>query len=101
MSDKPFHATMVSETHWDRAWYVPLETFRMRLVRLIDRVIHILDNDPDFKSFMLDGQMIPIEDYLEIRPERRGDLERLVRAGRLFISTLTCWRTNTWSALRR
>ena len=85
MSDKPFHAIMVSETHWDRAWYVPLETFRMRLVRLIDRVIRILDNDPDFKSFMLDGQMIPIEDYLEIRPERRGDLERLVRAGRLSV----------------
>jgi alpha-mannosidase len=32
---------------------------------------------------MLDGQMLPVEDYLEIRPERRADLERLVRADRL------------------
>jgi alpha-mannosidase len=34
---------------------------------------------------MLDGQMLPIEDYLQIRPERRVDLERHVRAGRLSV----------------
>ena len=85
MQDRSFDAMMVSETHWDRAWYLPFETFRIRLVRLIDRVIEILDRDPTFRSFMLDGQILPIEDYLAIRPERRADLERLVRAGRLLI----------------
>ena len=84
MNDKPITAIMVSETHWDRAWYVPFQVFRMRLVRLIDRLIDILDQDTAYRSFMLDGQMVPVEDYLEIRPERRGDLERLVEAGRLF-----------------
>jgi len=83
MSNKLFTAIMVSETHWDRAWYVPFQVFRVRLVRLIDRVLELLDRDAEFHSFMLDGQMLPIEDYLEIRPERRADLERLVRAGRL------------------
>ncbi len=83
MSDKPFTAIMVSETHWDRAWYVPFQVFRMRLVRLVDHLLDILDRDPQFRCFMLDGQMLPVEDYLEIRPERRADLERLVRAGRL------------------
>ena len=34
---------------------------------------------------MLDGQMLPVEDYLEVCPERRADLERLVQAGRLFM----------------
>ena len=85
MQDRSFDAMMVSETHWDRAWYLPFETFRIRLVRLIDRVIEILDRDPAFRSFMLDGQILPIEDYLAIRPERRADLERLVRARRLLI----------------
>jgi mannosylglycerate hydrolase len=85
MTQKPFTAIMVSETHWDRAWYVPFESFRIRLVRLVDRLIEILDDDPEFRSFMLDGQMLPIEDYLEIRPERRGDLERLVQSGRLVV----------------
>ena len=78
-------AILVSETHWDRAWYAPFQVFRIRLVRLIDRLIDILDNDPEFDSFTLDGQMIPVEDYLEIRPERRADLQRLVEAGRLHI----------------
>lgn len=85
MSNKPFTAIMVSETHWDRAWYVPFQVFRIRLVRLVDRVLEILDRDPEYRYFMLDGQMLPIEDYLEARPERRADLERLVRAGRLLI----------------
>jgi len=83
MSDKPFTAIMVSETHWDRAWYVPFQVFRIRLVRLVDRMLDILDRDPEFRSFMLDGQMLPVEDYLEIRPERRADLERHIQAGRL------------------
>lgn len=85
MSDKPFTAIMVSETHWDRAWYAPFQVFRIRLVRLVDRLLDILDRDPEFRSFMLDGQMLPVEDYLEIRPERRADLERLVQAGRLVV----------------
>jgi mannosylglycerate hydrolase len=29
--------------------------------------------------------VLPVEDYLEVRPERRGDLERLIRTGRLLV----------------
>ena len=82
---KTHTAILVSQTHWDRAWYQPFQVFRLRLVRLVDRLLEILAQDPDFHSFTLDGQMLPVEDYLEIRPERRADLERLVRAGRLFM----------------
>lgn len=78
-------ATLVAHTHWDRAWYLPFQQFRMRLVRLIDRLLDILESDPDFRCFMLDGQMVVVEDYLEVRPERRADLERLVRGGRLLV----------------
>jgi mannosylglycerate hydrolase len=84
-ADKPVRAILVSHTHWDRAWYVPFQVYRIRLVRLIDRLLDILDRDPEYRCFMLDGQVLPVEDYLEIRPERRADLERLVRAGRLSI----------------
>ncbi|MFQ3660869.1 MAG: glycosyl hydrolase-related protein [Chloroflexaceae bacterium] len=82
---RPLHATIVAHTHWDRAWYLPFQVFRVRLVRLMERVIQLLDHDPAFSSFMLDGQMLPIADYLEVRPQRQADLERLVRAGRLQI----------------
>ncbi|HSJ56967.1 MAG TPA: glycoside hydrolase family 38 C-terminal domain-containing protein [Anaerolineae bacterium] len=81
----PTTGVVVSHTHWDRAWYMPFQVFRMRLVRLIDRLLELYDRDPEFRSFLLDGQMLPVEDYLEVRPERRADLERLVRAGRLFV----------------
>lgn len=82
---RAYRATIIAHTHWDRAWYLPFQVFRVRLVRLLERVIAILDNDPTFTCFMLDGQMLPVADYLEVRPRRRADLERLVRAGRLQI----------------
>ncbi len=78
-----FHATLVSHTHWDRAWYVTFQEYRIRLVRLVDRLLHILHNDPDFRVFMLDGQMSVLEDYLEIRPERAAELQALCKAGRV------------------
>jgi alpha-mannosidase len=76
-------AILVSHTHWDRAWYLPFQVYRIRLVRLIDRLLDLLERRPEFHSFMLDGQMLAVQDYVEIRPERRADLERLIRAGRL------------------
>ena len=74
---------VVSHTHWDREWYLPFEAFRARLVRMMDALLDLLDRDPEYRHFVLDGQTVPLDDYLEIRPERRGDIERLVRAGRL------------------
>ena len=85
MTQLPIRAILVSHTHWDRAWYVPFQVYRIRLVRLVDRLLDILERDPDFRCFTLDGQMLPLADYLEIRPERRADLERLVHVSRLSI----------------
>lgn len=83
MADKSLRAVLVSHTHWDRAWHQPFQVFRLRLVRLIDRLIELLDSDPDFRCFMLDGQVLPVLDYLAVRSERRADLERLVQGDRL------------------
>ena len=74
---------VVSHTHWDREWYLPFEAFRARLVRMMDALLDLLDRDPEYRHFVLDGQTVPLDDYLEIRPERRADIERLVREGRL------------------
>ena len=80
---KTFHVTVVSHTHWDRAWYVTFQEFRARLVRLVDRLLKILETQPEFRLFTLDGQMAILEDYLEVRPQRQAELERLCRQGRL------------------
>ncbi len=82
---KRFQATLVSHTHWDRAWYVPYQEFRIRLVRLVDRLLDLLRANPDFGAFMLDGQTSVLEDYLEVRPQRAAELQAFCRAGRIQI----------------
>lgn len=76
---------IISHTHWDREWYLPYEKHHVRLIALIDRLLETLERDSDFKSFHLDGQTIILEDYLQIRPEKRALLEQYVREGRIHI----------------
>jgi mannosylglycerate hydrolase len=76
---------LISHTHWDREWYRPYQDFRLRLVRLVDGLLDLLATDPSYKYFMLDGQTIILEDYLEIRPEREAELHRHIHSGRILI----------------
>ncbi len=76
---------LVSHTHWDREWYRTFQQFRLKLVHLVDGLIDILENDLDYKHFMLDGQTIILGDYLQMRPEAESTLKRLVQDGRLHI----------------
>jgi mannosylglycerate hydrolase len=81
---RPAIIHLVPHTHWDREWYRPFQSFRMQLVDLVDRVMEMLEADPDF-AFTLDGQLATIDDYLEIRPEQAERIARHVRSGRLAI----------------
>jgi mannosylglycerate hydrolase len=76
---------VVSHTHWDREWYRPFQSFRLKLVHLIDNLLDLLEKDPQFKYFMLDGQTIVLEDYLTIRPEKEAILRKHVQKGRILI----------------
>lgn len=78
-------AFIISHTHWDREWYQPFQEFRLRLVKLVDGLLDIMASDPDYRFFMLDGQTVVLEDYLEMRPERESEIRALVRSGRLLI----------------
>lgn len=79
------HLILVPHTHWDREWYRTYEQFRYRLVELLDGLLDMLEEDPDFRHFTLDGQSILIDDYLEVRPGARGRLAKLVREGRILV----------------
>ena len=68
---------LVVHTHWDREWYRPFQQFRARLVPLIDEVLDGLAGAP----FLLDGQAVVLEDYLEVRPERASDVSQALRQG--------------------
>jgi hypothetical protein len=74
---------VIPHTHWDREWYRTFQSFRMELVDLVDETLDLLEADPAFTRFMLDGQMAAVDDYLEIRPASEARLGRLAEAGRL------------------
>ena len=75
----------ISHTHWDREWYRTFQEFRLRLVHLVDRLLEILDQDPEFRYFMLDGQTIVLDDYLVMRPDRFDSLKGYIQSGRILI----------------
>jgi mannosylglycerate hydrolase len=76
-----FH--LIAHTHWDREWYLTQAGFLARLVPALDDLIDRLASDPSFRSFLLDGQTVLLEDYLAVRPEQQERISALVRAGRL------------------
>lgn len=78
-----FH--VISNTHWDREWRFPFQKNRQYLVEMIDRVIEILEKNPEYRAFHLDSQSIVIQDYLEIKPQKKNVIKKLVKANRLIV----------------
>ena len=85
MNGKKYTLILVPETHWDREWYGTFQEFRIRLVRVTDKLLYILETDPEYRSFTFDGQTVVLEDYLQIRPQERERIKKLVHKGRLLI----------------
>jgi len=83
MMKKTVH--VVSYTHWDREFRWEFELTRMKLVACFDHLLEIMKSRPDYKSFLVDGQVGLLVDYLEIRPEQEATIRELAAAGRLEI----------------
>jgi hypothetical protein len=71
-------------THWDREWYREFEVFRLRLLRVFDNVLEMLENNK-IPSFYFDGQVSALLDYLEIRPEKEGLVRKFIAEKKLYI----------------
>src|SRR5688572_13143422 len=76
---------IVPHTHWDREWYSSFQTFRLRLVDLLDDLLPRMEADPSYARFLLDGQLAVVDDYLAVRPEAEARLRRLVGSGRVAV----------------
>lgn len=76
---------IISHSHWDREWYMPYEQHHMRLVELMDDVLELIETDPAFDSFHLDGQTIILDDYLQVRPEQKSVVQKAIMDGKLRI----------------
>ncbi|QOT07697.1 alpha-mannosidase [Paenibacillus sp. JNUCC32] len=83
--DQSRKAHIISHTHWDREWYLPYEKHHVRLIELMDSLLETMEKDSEYRSFFLDGQTIIIEDYLQVRPEKKEQLEKLITDGRIII----------------
>jgi hypothetical protein len=75
----------ISNTHWDREWRYSMQRTRHMLVHMIDMLLDIFEKEPEFKSFHMDSQTIPLQDYLQIRPERRDEIMQYIKQGRLLV----------------
>jgi hypothetical protein len=69
---------------------LPFREIRMLLVDMMDSLLDLLDRDPDYTCFHLDGQTILLDDYTEVRPENREKIVDYVRSGRLLIGPWYC-----------
>ena len=76
---------VVPHTHWDREWYLPFQSFRLRLVELLDDLLPELEADPSYAHFLLDGQLAVVDDHLAVRPGDEDRLRRLNTTGRIAV----------------
>ena len=79
---KHYDIHLLSNSHWDREWYMSHEKYLARLVPLMDRLVTIMKTQPDYK-FVMDGQYAMLEDYLVIRPETTENIKTWMAEGRL------------------
>ncbi|MCX5757571.1 MAG: hypothetical protein NTU83_03510, partial [Candidatus Hydrogenedentes bacterium] len=82
---KPYEIHVISNTHWDREWLNDFQETRLMLVEFFDRMLEVLENEPGYDSYLLDSQAAPLDDYLEVRPEKREILAKHVAAKRLYV----------------
>ncbi len=76
---------VISLTHWDREWRFPFENTRMLLVEMMDALLDLLEKEPRFKCFHLDGQTVLLDDYCEVRKENFARLRKLTEEGRILV----------------
>lgn len=73
----------ILSSHWDREWYQPFQDYRHKLVVMMDGILRDLGDGTLEGPFTCDGQVILLDDYLEIRPEKEDEVRECLRRGRL------------------
>ncbi|MGF6953552.1 mannosylglycerate hydrolase [Neobacillus sp. B4I6] len=83
---------IVPHMHWDREWYFSTEESRILLVNNMEEILEMLETNPDYPYYVLDGQTSILEDYFAVKPQNRERVKKLVQAGKLIIGP---WYTQT------
>ena len=83
---------VIPHSHWDREWYFTTSRSKVYLMKDLGDVLNTLENDPEFKYFMVDAQGSLLDDYIKRRPQDKERISKLVNDGRLVIGP---WYTQT------
>ena len=75
---------VVAHTHWDFEWYFSRYEARVQFMYHMDEVFEALEKN-QLTYYALDGQMSIVDDYLATCPDKKEQLEKFVKAKRLFI----------------
>lgn len=78
-------AFLISAGHLDIEWYQPMRSYRFWTMQIMKDLQHIDRECPDFKNYVLDGQVFPLEEYLRVVPEDAELLQKLIRRGMLTV----------------
>lgn len=76
---------VVPHSHWDREWYFTTSRSKIYLMKDLGDVLDTLENDKDFKYFMLDAQASLLDDYIKWMPQDKERITKLVKDKRLII----------------
>jgi mannosylglycerate hydrolase len=87
---------VVPHSHWDREWYFTIEDSNLLLVENMDRLLDVMENDPEYTGYVFDAQSSIIDEYLKIRPEEKERLAKLIADKRIFVGP---WYTQADSLL--
>ncbi|STY45138.1 Mannosylglycerate hydrolase [Listeria grayi] len=77
-------AHIVNHTHWDREWYFTAMDALVLSEQLFTDAIVELEKNPE-ASFVLDGQLSILDDYLALYPEKLSNIQALIAKKQLFI----------------
>src|SRR5690625_939167 len=87
-------ANCIHHTNWDSIWYFPAEDALVQFSYNMKELLQAFD-DGLVKDFFVDGQTAALGEYLEIHPEDRERVAKLVKEKKLFIgpfnSQLDCF----------
>ena len=94
---------IINHTHWDREWFLSSVYTTHWIPTLIDKLIEITADNPDFR-YLLDGQTLIIEDLLEAYPDYAAKVEQLIKNQNLTIGPYYCqpdWKLTCGESLIR
>ncbi|MGL6063503.1 MAG: hypothetical protein ACRC0S_00200 [Fusobacteriaceae bacterium] len=82
---------ILMHTHWDREWYFTKAETQVLLRNHMFEVIKFLEQHEDI-IYVLDGQSVMLDDFIEFAPKWKERIEKLVKKGALKVGP---WYTQT------